>query len=418
MQTLLAEEFQNTAAGAEAVDILQSCVRCGFCTATCPTYQLLGDELDGPRGRIQLIKQTLEGHAPSRHTQVHLDRCLSCRACETTCPSGVRYGALLDIGRRVVDARVSRPWSERVQRWLWRTLLTSRGFGPLYRLGQALRRFLPRGLAAALQPRYAPATQPTAVSPDGPSQAVSARRVVLLGGCVQPAMAPNITAASRRVLARLGFEAVTVPAAACCGSVRQHLGDPAGALAEARRNIDAWWPEVERGAAALVSDASACGLMLKDYGRLLQQDERYAARASRIAALACDIADLVSQQLPALQRQLRPGRPPELAWHAPCTLQHGQRSRGVVEGILMAAGATLVPVADGHLCCGSAGVYAWLQPDISAPLRDRKLAALLAAGPQQILSANIGCIMHLAAAAPVPVRHWIEWLDERTGEST
>jgi glycolate oxidase iron-sulfur subunit len=261
-----------------------------------------------------------------------------------------------------------------------------------------------------LQPRYA-GTQMLAVR-----QSVAVpptRRVLLLAGCVQSAMAPGITAATRRVLARLGIEAIIAPAAGCCGAVRQHLGDPAGAMDDARRNIDAWWPVVEQGVAALVSDASACGLMLADYGRLLQQDTRYAARAVRVGALAADIASLVSQELPTLQRQLRPAGRAKLAWHSPCTLQHGQQSRGLVEGILKSAGATLVPVADGHLCCGSAGTYAWLQPEISAPLRAHKLAALTAAGPEQIVSANFGCILHLGGDATVPVRHWIEWLDEQ-----
>jgi glycolate oxidase iron-sulfur subunit len=421
MQTLLAAEFHGTAQGTEAADILRSCVRCGFCTATCPTYQLLGDELDGPRGRIQLIKQVLEGHEPTRHTQRHLDRCLTCRACETTCPSGVRYGALLDIGRQVVDARVPRPWLQRAQRALLRGLLTSRAFGPLHRLGHRLRWLAPRALRPYLQVRRDALGRTAAAVPGtapAPSEARRSRRVLLLAGCVQPAMAPGVAAATRRVLARLGIEAVSVPGAGCCGSVRQHLGDPDGALAEARRNIDAWWPQLVQGAEAVLSENSGCGLMLADYGRLLAHDARYCERAARLAALGTDLAAFIERELASMQRLLRPMATPAIAFQAPCTLQHGLKASGAVERILTAAGARLLPVAEAQLCCGSAGTYSLLQPAIAETLRTRKLAALTAAGPGQILSANIGCITHLAAAAAVPVRHWVEWLDERMAAAT
>jgi glycolate oxidase iron-sulfur subunit len=410
MQTVLAEAFRGTAIGEEASDILRSCVRCGFCTATCPTYQLLGDELDGPRGRIALISQVLSGAQPTVHTQLHLDRCLTCRACETTCPSGVRYGDLLEIGRGLVDARVPRSLRSRLQRAGLRALLTSRAFPWLFRLGQQLRFALPRRLRLLLAPPVdavpAPVELPQATT----------RTVLLLAGCVQPTMAPGINAAATRLLARLGITTLEIGRVGCCGAVRQHLGDPQGALAEARRNIDAWWPAVEQGAEAIVSTASGCGTQLADYGRLLQYDAAYSARAARVTQLCCDIAALLAREIESrpglLPRALSPVR---IAFQSPCSLQHGLRLRGVVERMLVDAGATLVPVAESHLCCGSAGTYSLLQPEIAGQLSARKLAALNAAQPELILSANIGCMTHLRGGgkAAVPVRHWIEWLDDQ-----
>jgi len=416
MQTLLSAEFRATPEGHAAEDILRSCVRCGFCTASCPTYQLTGNELDGPRGRIQLIKQVLEGQSPSAHTQLHLDRCLTCRACEPACPSGVRYGELLEIGRAAVAARVPRPWPQRLQRALLRTLLTHRALVPLHRLARPLRAALPRRLAAYLRPRQFAVTRRGA-APAAAPQPATARQVLLLAGCVQRALAPDITRASTRVLARLGIQAIVPRAVGCCGAVRQHLDDPRGALDEARRAIDAWWPHIAQGAVAILSDNSACSIQLGDYGRLLAHDPRYQERAARVSALATDIGRFLAGEQPRLQ-PLLPARPPQrLAFQAPCSLQHGLRSSGQVEGLLRAAGALLAPVAEPHLCCGSAGSYALLQPELSGALRARKLAALAAGAPVEILSANVGCIAHLAAGASVPVRHWIQWLDERMGES-
>jgi glycolate oxidase iron-sulfur subunit len=405
VQTQLTPEFAATAEGREAEAILRRCVHCGFCTATCPTYQLLGDELDGPRGRIYLIKQVLEGEAPTRTTQLHLDRCLTCRNCETTCPSGVQYGHLVDIGRKLVDERVPRPAGERLLRDALKSGLTGPLFAPAMKLGQALRPLLPAALKAKVQvPR-----------PAGSWPARSqARRVILLEGCVQPTMQPNINTATARVLDALGIEVLRPTAAGCCGALRYHLNDHEGGVADARRNIDAWWPLVEAGAEAIVINASGCGTQVKDYGHLLAHDLAYADKATRISARARDLIEVVATHADALKARLKPGLAPEpLVFHPPCSLQHGQQIRGQVEALLTAAGAQLLPVAESHLCCGSAGTYSVLQPELSQRLRDRKLGALEAGRPQRILSANIGCISHLAGGTSTEVLHWVEWLDAR-----
>jgi glycolate oxidase iron-sulfur subunit len=404
MQTQLTPQLQGSAQGTEAAAILRNCVHCGFCAATCPTYQLLGDELDGPRGRIYLIKQVLEGDAPTARTQLHLDRCLTCRACETTCPSGVQYGRLLDIGRRLVDEQVPRSTGTRLLRRMLPALLTGPLFAPLLHLGRLVRPLLPARLQAPLRRGSSAGHWPTGQH---------ARRMLLLAGCVQPAMAPNINAASARVLDRLGIEVVVARDAGCCGALRHHLDDQAGALAEARRNIDAWWPEVESGVEAIVLNASGCGTMLREYGHLLRDDPLYAAKAARVSALVRDLAELLPSQIPLLRASLRTITPQRVAFHPPCSLQHGQRIRGAVESMLAALGAQLLPVADSHLCCGSAGTYFLLQPDISRSLRDAKVAALSAAAPEVILSANLGCITQIAGGTGIPVQHWIEWLDAR-----
>ena len=408
MQTALAPEYQGTALGQEAEAILRKCVHCGFCTATCPTYQLLGDELDGPRGRIYLIKQVLEGHAPTRETQLHLDRCLTCLNCESTCPSGVQYGHLIDIGRQVVEAKVARPPAEARTRALLRRGLSSPLFGPAMRLGQSLRGLLPATLRAKV-----PAPRPAGAWP----RRTHARKVLLLEGCVQPSMAPGINAATARVLDAAGIECVLARGQGCCGAVKYHLADGAGGLAQMRANIDAWWPHIERGAVeAIVINASGCGAMVKDYGHLLRHEPPYAERAARVSAMAHDVSELLPDLVAALRGRVRP--PAEvLAWHAPCTLQHGQRLRGGVEQHLGALGFRLRPAAqEAHLCCGSAGTYSVLQPELSLRLRERKLGQLLDEGaadqPAAILSANIGCITHLQAGTEVPVRHWIELLDQ------
>jgi len=408
MQTALAPEYQGTALGQEAEAILRKCVHCGFCTATCPTYQLLGDELDGPRGRIYLIKQVLEGHAPTRDTQLHLDRCLTCLNCESTCPSGVQYGHLIDIGRQVVEAKVARPPAEARTRALLRRGLSSPLFGPAMRLGQSLRGLLPATLRAKV-----PAPRPAGAWP----RRTHARKVLLLEGCVQPSMAPGINAATARVLDAAGIECVLARGQGCCGAIKYHLADGAGGLAQMRANIDAWWPHIERGAIeAIVINASGCGAMVKDYGHLLRHEPPYAERAARVSAMAHDVSELLPDLVAALRGRVRP--PAEvLAWHAPCTLQHGQRLRGGVEQHLGALGFRLRPAAqEAHLCCGSAGTYSVLQPELSLRLRERKLGQLLDEGaadqPAAILSANIGCITHLQAGTEVPVRHWIELLDQ------
>jgi glycolate oxidase iron-sulfur subunit len=401
MQTRLAEEIRGRPEGREAEAILRSCVHCGFCAPTCPTYLLLGDELDGPRGRIYLIKQALEGETVTARTRLHLDRCLTCRACETACPSGVRYGRLLDIGRELVEERAPRPPFSRLLRAWLRSSLTSAWFAPAYRLAQALRPILPARLRRLVLAYRAPGAGPAARH---------ARRVLLPAGCVQAGMAPAIGAASARVLDRIGVSVDAKSASGgCCGAIRQHLGDPEGARRAARRNVDAWEPALAAGAEAIVSNASGCGVMLKQYGELLAGDPAYAERAQRLSGSVRDLSEFLRG---GAGLRLRPGAPRRLAVHAPCTLQHGQRLPGSVEAIVRALGAEPLPVRDAHLCCGSAGTYSLLQSGIARQLRDRKLEALLAGQPEAVLSANIGCIAHLGAAAPVPVRHWVEWLDE------
>ena len=411
MQTSLADFIRNTPAGREAEAILRKCVHCGFCTATCPTYQLLGDELDGPRGRIYLMKQVLEGAAPTARTQLHLDRCLTCRACETTCPSGVEYHRLVDIGREVVSSRVARPAGQRFLRFALREFL-SRGwlFGPAYKLGQFFRPLLPASLKAKVLPaqKSVPATRR-----DHP------RRMLMLAGCVQPGMSPNINAATARVLDRLGIATLEADGAGCCGAVRMHLDDHEGARQDARRNIDAWWPHIEAGAEGIIITASGCGAHVREYAHLLEGDPAYAAKAARVTLLSRDIGEVIAAEktplTALLQKSAAAGRR-KIAFHSPCSLQHGLRVRGAVEEILQAAGFELTPVADGHLCCGSAGTYSVLQPEISLQLRDNKLACLSAGAPSAIASANIGCIAHLQGGTDTPVAHWIELLDRRLGE--
>jgi len=404
METRLADWIKDTPDGREADAILRSCVHCGFCTATCPTYQLLGDELDGPRGRIYQIKQVLEGAEATRSTQLHLDRCLTCLGCETTCPSGVRYGRLLEIGRHVVDARVARPLPERAARAALRAGLSRPAlFGMALRLGRALRPFLPAALRAKLLGARAAGRTP---------QRGQARRVLLLTSCTQEALLPSIDRATARVLAALGVEARAEPRAGCCGAVRAHLGDPEGGLVAARRNVDAWSAHLDAGVEALVMTASGCGIRVKDYGRMLAGDPVYAERARRVSERTVDLAEWLAGELEGLRPLAGTPKAGRVAFHAPCTLQHGQRIRGRAEAILAALGAELAPVRDGHLCCGSAGAYSLLEPGLSTALRERKLAGLTAGSPAMILSANVGCLAHLAAGTEIPVRHWIEWVDE------
>ena len=410
MQTHLAPEFQGTADGLAAEAILRKCVHCGFCTATCPTYQLLGDELDGPRGRIYLIKQVLEGQTPTRKTQQHLDRCLTCRNCESTCPSGVDYGHLVDIGRKLVDERVARPAAEKALRWALKEGLPSPLFAPAMKLGQAVRGLLPASLKNKV-----PAAQDAGIWPTR----THARKVLMLAGCVQPAMQPNINSATARVLDAAGIEVVLAAKAACCGAVKFHLNDHDGAKAEMRRNIDAWWPlmQDDSGVEALVMNASGCGVMVKDYGHALQDDPLYAAKAQRVSELTRDLSellpDLVPYLLPALRKRLQSAPAQQITFHPPCTLQHGQQLRGGVEKHLGDLGFKInVASCEAHLCCGSAGTYSVLQPELSYALRDRKLANLAQMQPDTIVSANIGCITHLQSGTATPVRHWVEVLDE------
>ena len=414
MQTNLAPEFKGTPDGIEAEAILRKCVHCGFCTATCPTYQLLGDELDGPRGRIYLMKQVLEGAPVTRSTQQHLDRCLTCRNCESTCPSGVQYGNLVEIGRRIVDARVERPAPEKALRWLLKEGLTSPLFAPAMKLGQLARPLLPASLQNKV-PAKAPAQAhrwPTRPHP---------RKVLMLMGCVQPAMMPNINSATARVLDAAGIQTLVADGAGCCGAIRAHLGDHDGGLDDMRRNIDAWWPLVSAASAdaaieAIVMNASGCGVTVKEYGHALAGDAAYADKARRISALTRDLSELLPDLVSALRDKVRPGKLTQLAFHPPCTLQHGQQLRGGVETHLNALGFDVQLAADeAHLCCGSAGTYSVLQPKLAYALRDRKLANLAPLAPQVIVSANIGCIQHLQTGTTTPVKHWVEVLDEALG---
>jgi glycolate oxidase iron-sulfur subunit len=418
MHVRLTETLRGTPDGESAAAILGRCVHCGFCTATCPTYRVLGDELDGPRGRIYLIRGALEGAPAGESTQQHLDRCLTCRACEPACPSGVEYGRLLEVGRRVVDAQVPRSWPQRAIRAVLRSTLTRPMlFAGLVGIGQAFAPVLPRVWRRRLPARRAPMRAWPA--------ARHSRRVLLLAGCVQPGLAPNVAVATARVLDRLGVASVYASDAGCCGALRQHLGDPDGALVDARRNVDAWWPYVESGVDAIVMNASGCGAQVREYAHLLRGEPAYAERAARIVARTCDVAEYVAARLDELPARADGGacsasgpsadaKAPvrRVAFHPPCTLQHAQRVRGAVERVLARLGATVVPFADAQACCGSAGTYSLLQPALARELRDRKLAALAAATPDEILSANVGCIAHLASAAGVPVRHWIEWVDD------
>jgi glycolate oxidase iron-sulfur subunit len=408
MQTNLAEWIKDTPRGREADAVLRKCVHCGFCLATCPTYTLLGDELDSPRGRIYLMKQMLEGAPVTRRTQLHLDRCLTCRACETTCPSGVEYGKLVDIGRDLVEQRVARPAGSRLQRWLLARTLPHRGlFGAALALGRAFKGLLPRSLA-----RNIPQSRPAG---DWPAPR-HARRMVVLGGCVQPSIAPSINAAAARVLDRLGISLVEADGAGCCGGVTYHLNEQARALAFMKANIDAWWPHVEKGAEAIVITASGCGTMVEDYGRLLSGDPAYRDKAARISELAKDVSEVVEAERGKLAGLRAGGQPARVAFHSPCSLQHGLKIRGVVESILRDAGFTLVPVADAHLCCGSAGTYSILQPELSHRLLADKVRNLEAGSPQLVATANIGCLAHIQSGTALDVRHWIELLDEKWGQ--
>ena len=404
MQTNLSPEFAGTPDGQEAEAILRKCVHCGFCTATCPTYQLLGDELDGPRGRIYLMKQVLEGVEPTRATQAHLDRCLTCRNCESTCPSGVQYAHLVDIGRKIVDDKVPRPALEGALRWTLKEGLTSPLFAPAMKLGQSVRGLLPEKLKAKV-----PAPRPAGAWP----VRTHARKVLLLAGCVQPSMSPNINSATARVLDAAGIQTLVAPNAGCCGAVKFHLNDHDGGKAQMRANIDAWWPQVDGGAVeAIVMNASGCGVTVREYGHMLKDDPAYAAKATRISALTRDLSELLPELAPALRARVR-APSGVIAYHPPCTLQHGQKLRGGVETHLRALGFDVqVAMNESHLCCGSAGTYSVLQTELAYALRDRKLGHLKQLQPAAIVSANIGCITHLQSGAEVPVRHWVELLDE------
>jgi glycolate oxidase iron-sulfur subunit len=397
MQTELADFIRDTPEGREADAILRKCVHCGFCTATCPTYQLLGDELDGPRGRIYLVKQMLEGAPPTAKTQLHLDRCLTCRSCETTCPSGVQYGRLADIGRAIVEEKVGRSAWDRFRRAVLGAVLPNEGlFSFLLGMGRVFKPFLPSSLQEKIPAKTEKGEWPA------PRRA---RQMLVLAGCVQPALAPGINAAAARVLDRQGISLIEAQGAGCCGAVRFHLDDQKGGRDDMRALIDAWWPAIERGEVeAIVMTASGCGSFVRDFPHHFRDDATYREKAEKISALTKDLSEVVLDS--AVQR-----RTGKVAFQSPCSLQHGQQIRGKAEALLRSAGYELTPVADGHLCCGSAGTYSILQSGLSRQLRERKLQALETGAPAAIATANIGCLTHLQGGTQTPVKHWIELLE-------
>jgi glycolate oxidase iron-sulfur subunit len=415
MQTNLADFIKDTPEGIEAESILRKCVHCGFCLATCPTYNLLGDELDSPRGRIYLMKQVLEGAPVTEKTMLHLDRCLTCRACETTCPSGVQYGRLVDIGREIVEKKVERTAIDKLKRAVLKKTLPQTGLFKIgLAVGRAVKPLLPNAIGKKITAKRDAGVWPA------PRHA---RKMLVLAGCVQPAMAPSINAATARVLDKLGISLVVAPNAGCCGAIPHHLNDPHEAHVFIKRNIDAWMPFVESAgdekAEAIVVTASGCGTTVAEYGYLLRNDAQYAEKAKRISALYRDVSQVIAEEKNALAKLLATQSKPKqkLAFHSPCSLQHGLKIKGTVEEILTAAGYELTNVPDGHLCCGSAGTYSILQSELSQQLLANKVAALESGAPQMIATANIGCLAHiesgLNASSRTPIRHWIELVDER-----
>lgn len=405
MQTNLSEQAKAQPSANEAESILRSCVHCGFCNATCPTYQVLGNELDGPRGRIYLIKQLLEGQEVTEKTQLHLDRCLTCRNCETTCPSGVNYHTLLDIGRAEIERRVARPSSERLLRQGLKQVIPHPAvFRTLLKAGSLVRPLLPRSLQQKI-PREVVAPKPR-------PPVRHARRMLILEGCVQPSLAPNTNTATARVLDRLGISLVNAALAGCCGAAEYHLNAQDAGLERARRNIDAWWPAIQAGAEAIIQTASGCGAFVKEYGHLLRNDLLYAAKAARVSELTRDISEILRAEPLDTLKALKPGSRKRIAFHCPCTLQHAQKLGGAVEGILEQLGYELTDVPDSHQCCGSAGTYSITQPGLSTELRNRKLDALESGNPELIVTANIGCQSHLDGGGRTHVRHWIELVED------
>lgn len=407
MHTALSPEFENTAIGKQAQDLIAKCVHCGFCNATCPTYQLLGNELDGPRGRIYLMKEVFEGGPVTRVTQEHLDRCLTCRACETTCPSGVQYSQLLDLGRRTVDSKVERPFAEKLLRkGLVELVSRPTLFKQVHRVGKMVKPFLPAQLKAKIptEDNRQLATLPTRNHD---------RKMVVLSGCVQPTLTPGTNVSAARVLDQLGITLLTVAEAGCCGAVRHHAGDQEGAKDNARNNINAWWPLIQnQHIENIVMTASGCGAEVQDYGRLLADDPVYAEKAATISELSVDISVIVHQELSKATSLPSLKQPIKVAVQEPCTFQHALRKKASIAQLLTKLGYQTTPVADGHLCCGSAGTYSVLQPAISHQLRSNKLDNLMAASPALIATANVGCQTHLQETSQVPVQHWIELVDK------
>ena len=402
MQTSIDPEYKLRDDVAEADGILRACVHCGFCTATCPTYRILGSELDSPRGRIYLIKDLLEGKEATEKTRLHLDRCLSCRSCETTCPSGVRYSRLLEIGRKIIDEKAPRSFGDKLLRKaMLKMLPDTRRMGLVLHIGRLLKPLLPAELKNKIPSHKLASPRPTTQHP---------RRMLVLEGCVQPLTTPNTNAATARVLDRLGITLLNTPKAGCCGAINQHMSDEETAKQHMRNNIEAWWPHVEEGIEAIISTASGCGLMLKEYGEILKNDTAYAAKAARISALCKDPCEILNNEDLSVFSNI--GKDGKVAYQSSCTLQHGQKLSGAVEKILSQCGYILTPVPDNHLCCGAAGTYTLLQPELSQQLLRNKLNALESSQPDIIVTANVGCQMHLESGSNIPVKHWIELLDK------
>lgn len=404
MRTAFVKAYAESEDGKIANDIMRRCVHCGFCNATCPTYQLLGDELDGPRGRIYLIKQILEGKQVSQKSQLHLDRCLICRACETTCPSGVEYSRLLEIGQELVEAKVTRGIWQRLKRSVYNKVLPNiQGYRWLLAVGRLFKYVIPSHLESGLDVK-----KPRLQFP----KANHEKKMLLLKGCVQSQLAPDINRAAAHVVDRLGVSLIEETADnTCCGAVSQHLVKTGDALQIMRNNIDRWWPLIEGGIEAIVVTASGCAPHVKNYGHLLRNDSRYAEKARRVSTLAKDLSEVVNALDTSQLKEL--AQPEKVAFHSPCSLQHGQKLAGVVESLMQKLGYELAPVKDAHICCGAAGTYALLQKDISEQLLINKMAALEKSQPQVIATANIGCLKHLQRDASVPVKHWIELLAEK-----
>lgn len=406
MQTQLSANLKSSGLGQEAESILRTCVHCGFCLPACPTYRILGNELDSPRGRIYLMKQLMEGAAVTQKTQLHLDRCLTCLACEAACPSGVQYGRLVDIGRALTEQAVPRDALDTARRHLLAKILSRpKIFSALLQLGQLFRPILP---AVMKQKIPLPRTRGAWPAPR------HSRKMLVLEGCVQPSLAPDINAAAARVLDRLGISLLVAEKAGCCGALSFHLNRHEEAKDHMRRNIDAWWPYLEQGVEAIVMTASGCGSMVKDYAHALREDAAYAAKAQQLSAITFDLSEIVFKEkdrLPDLFPEVT--AKPKLAYHPPCTLQHDQKITGVIEQLLLLAGYDLTPVRDSDICCGSAGTYSILQKPLAQTLLKNKIAALSAGGPQQIVTANIGCLMHIQSGTALAVKHWIEAVDER-----
>ncbi len=413
MKTNISQQLLDTRQGREANDILRACVHCGFCTATCPTYQLLGDELDSPRGRIYLIKEILEGQKPTIETQKHLDRCLTCRSCESTCPSGVQYGRLVDIGREIVEKNVSRSLLDNTKRNLLNKIIPNpKLFRPLLMIGRLAKPILPSSIKRKiLIPQQTKNNWPAASH---------TRKMLILDGCVQPTLAPNINIATARVLDNLGITVLRVSEAGCCGAVTHHLNKQEEAISHIKRNIDAWWPHIESGAECIVITASGCGTMLKDYGHLLIDDPEYAERAKKVSEMSKDIVEILNAEedkLNPLLSKLKKTPSKTISFHSPCSLQHGQQIKGATEAILERAGFKLTNVTDPHLCCGSAGTYSILQPDLSQRLLKDKVRNLEAENPDTIVTANIGCLTHIQSGTKTRVQHWIELIDQELSRS-